>query len=413
VQEQQRGTGDAVRRALDALPAVAGTVLVVPGDVPLLTGATVQRLLDAHEAAGAVATLLTARMADPTGYGRVLRDVAGGVLGIVEQRDATAGQLDIDEVGTSIYAFDAAALRDALARLTTDNVQGEEYLTDVIGIFVADGRQVGAVIATDAAEVAGVNDRAQLADAGAALRDRIVREWQRSGVTIVDRASTWIDVTVTLEPDCVVEPFTMLHGTTTVAEGAIVGPYSRLTDTAVSAGATVVAATCVGAEIGERATVGPYTYLRAGTVLGVGAKAGGFVEMKNATVGAGSKVPHLSYVGDATIGDRVNFAAGAITCNYDGRDKHETHIGDDVFIGSDNMLVAPLTIGDGAYTAAGSTITKDVPAGSLAVGRAQQRNVDGWAERRRRRTDHETPPQDPQAARQSESDPGTEQGAQQ
>ncbi|MEP7055357.1 MAG: bifunctional UDP-N-acetylglucosamine diphosphorylase/glucosamine-1-phosphate N-acetyltransferase GlmU [Actinomycetota bacterium] len=410
VQEEQKGTGHAVRRALAELPTLEGTVVVVPGDVPLLTGATLQRLVAEHEAAGAVATVLTARMADPTGYGRVLRDVGGGVLGIVEQRDATAEQREINEVGTSIYAFDALVLRDALGRLTTDNVQGEEYLTDVIALFVAGGRRVGAVLAGEA-EVGGVNDRAQLGDAGAALRDRTVREWQRSGVTVVDRASTWIDVTVTLEPDCTVEPFTMLHGRTTVAAGATVGPYSRLTDTSVGAGASVVAATCVGAQIGAKAAVGPYTYLRAGTVLETAAKAGGFVEIKKSTVGAGSKVPHLSYIGDATIGANVNIGAGSITCNFDGRDKHQTYIGDDVFIGSDTMLVAPVTVGDGAYTAAGSAITRDVPAGSLAVGRAQQRTIDGWAERRGRRTVHSASP--PETVSTQDPDSSTDRGAQQ
>ena len=388
LQEQQNGTGHAVRRALEELPGLTGTVVVVPGDAPLLTTQTLQRLVDAHVESGAAATLLTARLPNPTGYGRVLRGAAGGVLGIVEQRDASAEQLTIDEVGTSIYAFDAVALRSALARLTTDNAQGEEYLTDVIGIFVGDGLRCDAVVTTDAAEVGGVNDRAQLAEMGEALRDRVVRGWQQSGVTIVDRLSTWIDVTVQLEPDAVIEPFTLLHGRTKVAAGAVIGPYSQLTDTEVGADASVVAATCIGAVIGANATVGPYTYLRPGTVLGVGAKAGGFVEMKKSTVGDGSKVPHLSYIGDATIGRNVNVGAGTITCNYDGRDKHATHIGDDVFIGSDTMLVAPVTIGEGAFTAAGSAITSDVPAGSLGVGRATQRNIDGWAARRGRRTEH-------------------------
>lgn len=409
VQEQQLGTGNAVRRALDALPELSGTVVVVPGDVPLLTGATLQRLADAHEAADAIATMLSARLPDPTGYGRVLRNAAGAVLGIVEQRDATPEQLAVDEVGVSIYAFDAATLRGALARLTTDNAQGEEYLTDVIGILAHDGRSVQALLTQDDAEVGGVNDRAQLADAGAALRDRVIRAWQISGVTIVDRGSTWIDVTVTIEPDAVVEPYTLLHGTTRVAAGAVVGPYSQLTDTDVGPGASVVAATCVGATIGEGATVGPYTYLRPGTVLGAGAKAGGFVEMKKSTVGAGSKVPHLSYIGDATIGSNVNIGAGTITCNYDGHAKHPTEIGDDVFIGSDTMLVAPVRIGPGAYTAAGSAITTDVPAGSLGVGRAKQRNIDGWAERRGRRTEkhqHDTASHDP-----SSTDTGTDKGA--
>lgn len=386
VQEEQRGTGDAVRRALAAVPELTGTLVVVPGDTPLLTTATLQAMVSAHEADGAAATLLTTRLPDPTGYGRVLRGSDGGVLRIVEQRDGTPEELAGNEVGTSIYAFDAAALRGALDQLTTDNAQGEEYLTDVAGILVADGRRVGAFAVDDWREVGGVNDRAQLAAAGSALRDRTLHRAMIAGTTVVDPATTWIDVDVVLEPDAVIEPFTLLHGRTVVEAGAVVGPYSTLTDTVVRAGASVVAATCDGAEIGPAATVGPYTYLRPGTVLQRGAKAGGFVEMKNADIGAGAKVPHLSYIGDASVGAGSNLGAGTITCNYDGQRKQRTTIGDDVFIGSDTMLVAPVTVASGAYTAAGSTITKDVPAGALGVGRAQQRNIDGWATRRRTRT---------------------------
>ncbi len=385
VQEQQRGTGDAVRHALAAIPGVEGTVVVVPGDAPLLTTDTLARLVLGHEQAGAAATLLTADLDNPTGYGRVVRDETGAVTGIVEQRDASPEQLAITEVGTSIYAFDAALLRDGIERLTTDNSQGEEYLTDVVGILVGDGRRVGAVSA-DASEASGVNDRAQLAEVGAALRARLLRDAALAGVTVVDPVTTWIDAGVVLEADAVIEPFTILRGSTRVASGAVVGPYSQLTDTEVGEGATVVASTCIGAVIGPRATVGPYTYLRPKTRLGVGAKAGGYVELKATTVGDGSKVPHLSYLGDTVVGVNVNVGAGTITCNYDGTHKHATTIGDDVFIGSDTMLVAPVTIGPGAFTAAGSVITQDVPDGALGVGRAQQRNIEGWAERRRRRT---------------------------
>jgi bifunctional UDP-N-acetylglucosamine pyrophosphorylase/glucosamine-1-phosphate N-acetyltransferase len=394
VQEQQRGTGDAVRRALQAAPDLAGTVVVVPGDTPLLTTESLQQLVSAHTERAAAATLLTARVPDPTGYGRVLRDQSGDVLRVVEHKDASPDQLAVDEVNTSIYAFDAALLRGALDRLTTDNAQGEEYLTDVVGLLVGDGRPVGAVTVAHWRDVGGVNDRAQLAEAGARLRDRVVLEAMLAGVTVVDPATTWIDVDVVIEPEALIEPFTLLQGRTVVEAGAVVGPGSRLTDTVVRAGAAVVSSTCVGAEIGPRATVGPYTYLRPGTRLGEGAKAGGFVEMKNAEIGDGAKVPHLSYVGDAVIGARSNLGAGTITCNYDGQHKHRTTVGEDAFVGSDTMLVAPVTIGAGAFTAAGSAITKDVPDGALGVGRSQQRNIDGWAERRRGGTPSDAEPPD-------------------
>ncbi|HVF79020.1 MAG TPA: bifunctional UDP-N-acetylglucosamine diphosphorylase/glucosamine-1-phosphate N-acetyltransferase GlmU [Solirubrobacteraceae bacterium] len=374
VQEEQRGTGHATRLALESLSDLVGAVLVAPGDTPLLTPQTMQALLAEHGRARAAATMLTATAPDPTGYGRVVRDSAGAPVGIVEEKDASDAQRQIDEVGTSIYVFDADALRAKLSQLKTDNAQGEEYLTDVIGLLVADGATVAALRAPEWSEVAGVNDRAQLAVAGAALRDRVVRAAQLAGAMVTDPATTWVDVDVVLEPDCTIEPFTMLHGRTTVAAGAVVGPYSRLVDTAVGRGARVVSSTCVGAEIGAQALVGPYSHLRPGTRLAAGARVGGFVEVKNAEIGAGSKVPHLSYIGDTTIGERSNIGAATVTVNYDGTAKHHTTIGDDVFIGSDTMLVAPVEIGDGAYTAAGSVITEDVPPGALAIGRARQVN---------------------------------------
>ncbi|HVF19472.1 MAG TPA: bifunctional UDP-N-acetylglucosamine diphosphorylase/glucosamine-1-phosphate N-acetyltransferase GlmU [Mycobacteriales bacterium] len=380
VQAEQHGTGHAVRLALEAAPDADGTVLVLCGDTPLLRTETLQALLDAHVGG---TTMLTAVMADPTGYGRILRDESGRVTGIVEQKDADEAQRAIAEANAGVYAFDAAALRDALTRISTDNVQHEEYLTDVVGLMVADRLPVTAYQVADPLDVIGVNDRVQLAQAGAALRDRAVAALQRSGVTITDPATTWIDDTVECEPDSVIEPFTILKGATVVRRAAVVGPYSTLTDTTIGEGASVVSATCVGAVIGPEASVGPYTYLRPGTRLGRGAKAGGFVEMKNADVGAESKVPHLSYVGDATIGERSNIGAATVFVNYDGREKHHTTVGDDVRVGSDTMLVAPVTIGDTAYTAAGSVITADVPPGALGVGRAKQRNIEGWVERRR------------------------------
>jgi bifunctional UDP-N-acetylglucosamine pyrophosphorylase/glucosamine-1-phosphate N-acetyltransferase len=386
VQEQQNGTGHAVRVALEALPALEGTVVVVPGDAPLLTPETLRALVEVHDLASAATTLLSAELDDPTGYGRVVRR-GGSVAAVVEHKDADSAVLAIREVATSVYAFDAAALAASLKQLTTDNAQGEEYLTDVVGLHKDDGLVVSAHVAADAGETMGVNDRVQLAEAGRRLRDRLVQRHQRAGVTVVDPATTWIDVDVALEPDVVVLPGTQLHGRTTVASGARVGPDCTLTDTEVGAGAVVVKAHCDGAVIGPQASVGPYTYLRPGTRLGLGSKAGGFVEIKASTVGDGSKVPHLSYVGDATIGERSNIGAATVFVNYDGQSKHRTVVGDDVRIGSDTMLVAPVEVGDGAYTAAGSVITDDVPAGALGVGRARQRNIEGWVERKRGRND--------------------------
>ncbi len=383
-QPTQNGTGHAVRIALQALDAngeLEGTILIAPGDTPLLSAATIQAL--AARPAEMVAAVLTARVPDPTGYGRIVRDAAGQVVGIVEHADATVAERAITEINSAVYAFDAAALREALSQLTAHNAQAEEYLPDVVRILVRGGHQVGALLIDDWREIAGVNDRVQLAQARAHLRDRLVFTAMRGGVTVIDPATTWIDVGVVLEPDSVVLPNTMLLGRTTIASGARVGPNCSLLDTSVGAGAVVRDATCEGASIGPSASVGPYTYLRPGSRLLRGAKAGGFVEMKNAVVGEDSKVPHLSYVGDATIGERSNIGAATIFANYDGEAKHATVVGDDVRIGSDTMLVAPVTVGDGAYTAAGSVITDDVPPGALAVGRGRQRNVEGWVSRKR------------------------------
>jgi bifunctional UDP-N-acetylglucosamine pyrophosphorylase/glucosamine-1-phosphate N-acetyltransferase len=383
VQDQQNGTGHAVRLALDAAGPIEGAVVVVPGDAPLLTADTLERLLGRHLETVAAATLLTATMPDPSGYGRVVRDPDGHVTGIVEEKDADDRVRQIDEVATSVYVFDAAKLRACLGRLTTDNAQGEEYLTDVIGLLVADGDVVASVTADDHRETLGVNDRVQLATARRLMRDRIVEHWMREGVTITDPQTTWMGVGVRLEPDVTLHQNTQLHGTTTIRTGAVVGPDCTLTNTTVGEGATVVKSHCDGAEIGPGATVGPFTYLRPGTRLGARTKAGAYVELKAAQVGDDSKIPHLSYVGDAVIGERTNIGAATVFVNYDGVEKHQTTVGDDVRVGSDTMLVAPVTVHDGAYTAAGSVITDDVPPGAIGVARERQRNVEGWVERRR------------------------------
>jgi bifunctional UDP-N-acetylglucosamine pyrophosphorylase/glucosamine-1-phosphate N-acetyltransferase len=392
VQEEQHGTGHAVRVALDVLagqdrdPAVrpgAGPVVVLTGDTPLLTGETLVRLVAAHEEAAAAATVLSAVLDDPTGYGRIVRDSDGHVAEIVEHKDAGAAVREIREINSGMYAFDPVALRAALGRLTRDNVQGEEYLTDVLGLLRADGQRVEAVVCADPTEIMGVNDRAQLAEAAALMRERINLGWMRAGVSILDPASTWIDVDADLEPDVTLLPETYLLGPTSVARGARVGPGTTLTSCEVGADATVVHTWAELAVIGPDATVGPFTFLRPGARLAAGAKAGAYVEIKNAVVGEGAKVPHLSYVGDADIGAGTNIGAATVFVNYDGVEKHRTVVGEQARIGSDSMLVAPVTIGDGAYTAAGSVITEDVPPGAMAVGRARQRTIDGWVERRR------------------------------
>ena len=385
VQETQDGTGHAARvalAALDEVDQVAGTVVVVPGDAPLLSGATLDALAARREDDDAAVVLLTSELDDPTGYGRVLRDDDGRVRAVVEERDADDAQRSVREVATSVYAFDATLLREALGRLSTDNAQGEEYLTDVVALLVADGRAVAAVRAP-AEETAGVNDRAQLADAATALRRRLVREHQRAGVGVEDGGTTYVDATVELEPDATVLPGCRLTGATVVRAGAVVGPDAVLHDTVVEAGARVRSSTCEGAVVGPGATVGPYSYLRPGAVLGPGTKVGAFVEIKASTLAEGAKVPHLSYVGDAEIGAGSNVGAATVVVNYDGVHKHRTVVGAEVRIGSDTMLVAPVTVGDGAYTAAGSVVTEDVPPGALAVGRARQHVVEGWVERRR------------------------------
>ncbi|NYI05983.1 bifunctional UDP-N-acetylglucosamine diphosphorylase/glucosamine-1-phosphate N-acetyltransferase GlmU [Allostreptomyces psammosilenae] len=394
VQEQQNGTGHAVRVGLEELASAGveldGTVVVTYGDTPLLTVETMRALVAAHEAEGNAVTVLTAVVPDPTGYGRIVREPeaspaagAGAVAGIVEHKDATPEQLAITEVNSGVYAFDAKLLAHALTQVRTDNSQGEEYLTDTLGILRGEGHRVGAVVAVDAREILGINDRVQLAAARRVLNDRLVQAAMRAGVTVVDPATTWLDVQVTFEPDAVVLPNTRLVGATHLSEGCEVGPNSTLTDTTVGVDAVVSNTVATGAEIGEGATVGPFAYLRPGTRLGRKAKAGAFVEMKNAEVGDGSKVPHLSYVGDATIGEGTNIGAATVFVNYDGVSKHRTVIGSHCRTGSDNMFIAPVEVGDGAYTAAGSVITKDVPPGALGVSRAQQRNVAGWVARKR------------------------------
>jgi bifunctional UDP-N-acetylglucosamine pyrophosphorylase/glucosamine-1-phosphate N-acetyltransferase len=383
VQEDQRGSGHAAEVALAAVPDVEGPVLIVNGDVPLLRPETLAALVEGHQASGDVLTVLTAEVADPTGLGRILRGDDGRVRAIVEERDASPEQRRIREINAGVYVGDAAAIRGALTRTGRDNAQGEQYVTDVLGVLVADGRPVGGVPAADPDDVLGCNDHRELAARRRTLNDRVLDALMISGVTVVDPATTWVDVTASVAPDAVLQPGVQLLGSTRVATGAVVGPDSTLTDTAVGEGASVVRSHCGGAVIGPEASVGPFSYLRPGTRLARRAKVGAYVETKNAEVGEDSKVPHLTYVGDATIGRDANIGAATVFVNYDGIAKHRTTVGNHVRIGSDTMLVAPVTVGDGAYTAAGSVITEDVPPGAMAIARAHQRNVAGWVGRRR------------------------------
>lgn len=386
-QDEIPGTGRAVQCALEALDAdglADGPVVVTAGDTPLLDAGTLGELLTAHVVDGNAVTVLTAEVADPTGYGRILREPATGqVLGVVEEKDATDEQRAITEINTSVYVFDAAVLRDALTRVDRNNAQQEVYLTDVLGIARADGRVVRAVRTDDPMLVEGVNDRVQLAALRAELNRRLLEDWMRAGVTVVDPATTWVDVDVELARDVTLLPNTQLHGATSVGEGATIGPDTTLTDVVVGAGASVVRTHGVQARLGPGASVGPFAYLRPGTVLGAKGKIGTFVETKNADIGAGSKVPHLSYVGDATIGEHTNIGAASVFVNYDGVAKHHTRIGSHARTGSDNMFVAPVTVGDGAYTGAGTVVRRDVPPGALAVSGGPQRNVERWVLRRR------------------------------
>jgi bifunctional UDP-N-acetylglucosamine pyrophosphorylase/glucosamine-1-phosphate N-acetyltransferase len=376
VQAEQHGTGHAVRLALAGLPAdAAGTVVVVPGDAPLLRSVTLAALAAANR--GAAATVLSSSVPDPTGYGRVIRGSDGSVLRIVEQKDATAAELAVTEIGTSVYAFDHQLLRGAIERLARDNAQGEEYLTDVIGILVGDGHAVPAYVAP-ADETAGVNDRVQLAAAHRVYNARLLETHMRAGVTVIDPASTWVDAAVTLEPDVTLLPATDLHGSTHVATGATIGPQTTLTDTTVGARARIERAVAKQAQVGADVTIGPFAYLRPGTVLHDGVHIGTYVELKSADVGEGTKVPHLTYVGDATIGEHTNIGAATVFVNYDGVAKHRTVIGSHARTGADNMFVAPVEVGDGAYTAAGAVITKDVPPGALGRSSARQEVVAGW-----------------------------------
>jgi len=383
VQEEQRGTGHAVQVALAALPHVEGQVVVTYGDVPLLTGDTLDALVRQHREQRAAVTVLTAQVGDPTGYGRVVRDRSGHVQAIVEHRDASAAEQRITEINSGIYVFEAETLAAGLAGLRPDNAQGELYLTDVLGAAREAGGFVAAHLIEDVWQTEGVNDRVQLSRLNAELNRRTVERWMQAGVTVIDPASTWVHTSVDLGTDVTLLPGTSLEGATSVGAGAVIGPDTSLSDVEVGENATVTRTHGSLAVIGPDASVGPFAYLRPGTRLGAGGKIGTFVETKNAQLGAGAKAPHLSYVGDAVIGEGANIGAGVIFANYDGVHKATTTVGAFSFVGSNSVLTAPVEIADGAYVAAGSTITSDVEIGELAVSRGRQRNVSGWVARKR------------------------------
>ncbi len=386
VQPQPNGTGGAVIAAAELLDAEA-PVVVLSGDVPLVSPEAIAELAAAHARSGAAATMASTILDDPTGYGRVVRDASGAVAKVVETKqagDATAAEMEIREVNTGVYAFDGAALLGALPRLTADNAQGELYLPQVLDLLRADGTPVAAHVVDDAALVLGVNDRVALAHVRALAQRAILERHMRAGATIVDPASTWVDVDVEIGRDARIEPGTSLRGATTVGAGALVGPHTTAIDSRIGERATVRVSWLQQATVHADASVGPFAYLRPGALLREGSKVGTFVEVKNSDIGAHTKVPHLSYIGDADVGERSNLGAGTITANYDGRNKHRTTIGSGVRGGVDTSFVAPVTVGDDAYTAAGSVITEDVPPGALGVARARQSNCEGYAERRER-----------------------------
>ncbi len=384
VQDQQLGTGHAVLCGLAALPDdFHGTVVVTSGDIPLLDADTLAALTEGHRTEPAAVTVLTTTLEDATGYGRILRTQDGEVIAIVEEADATPQQRAIREVNAGVYAFDIDALRSALDQLSSDNAQHELYLTDVISIVRGEHKIVHAQHVDDSTLVAGVNDRVQLSTLGAELNRRLVADVQRSGVTVVDPATTWVDVDVTVGRDTVIQPGTQLLGTTTIGAQCVIGPDTTLADVHVGDGASVVRTHGGQSQIGPGASVGPFAYLRPGTSLGADGKVGAFVEVKNSVIGTGTKVPHLTYVGDADIGEHSNIGASSVFVNYDGETKRRTTIGSHVRTGSDTMFVAPVQVGDGAYTGAGTVLRQDVPPGALAVSENAQHNIEGWVERKR------------------------------
>ncbi|HLV79782.1 MAG TPA: bifunctional UDP-N-acetylglucosamine diphosphorylase/glucosamine-1-phosphate N-acetyltransferase GlmU [Chthonomonadaceae bacterium] len=396
LQAQQRGTGDAARAAQPLLADWPGTILILAGDVPLLPATTLQRLIAHHHRTGAAATLLTAFLEDPTGYGRVIRDASGGVARIVEERDASAEERAIKEWFPSLYAFESPALWFALAGVRAENAQGEYYLTDTVGLLVGQGARVEAIPAEETADVLGVNTRVELAAAAAILRQRLLTRLMLSGVTITDPATAYVEVDVEVGQDTVIEPNTFLLNGTRIGEDCVIGPFARIEKSTLGNGVRVLASQVVESVLEDGVKVGPFANLRPGTHLGRNVKIGDFVELKNARLGEGAQASHLAYIGDAEVGEKTNIGAGTITCNYDGYAKHKTVIGKNAFIGSHSTLIAPVSIGDGAFVAAASPIAADVPPDALAIARERPTIKEGWAARRRAERGAQAPAKDKQ-----------------
>ena len=386
LQSPQLGTGHALLQAESLLAGKSGTVLLIYADVPLLQSATLSRLIEHHRASKAAATVLTTELPEPYGYGRIVRDAAGRIQRIVEERDASGSERAIKEINTGIYCLDLKPLFESLHQLATDNSQGEYYLTDLVTLYRQRNLRVETLALESAAELRGVNSRVDLADLARVLRERKNHELMLGGVTLEDPASTYIDADVRIGADTVIGPGVFLEGTTSIGEKCRIHAGCRLTNTHIADDVTILDhCVLVDARVERGARIGPFAHLRPASVIGEDAHVGNFVELKKTTLGPKSKANHLAYLGDSTIGERVNVGAGTITCNYDGVAKHPTVIEDGAFIGSDSQLIAPVRIGAGAYVAAGSSITKDVPAGALGVSRARQENKPDWATKRRSR----------------------------
>jgi bifunctional UDP-N-acetylglucosamine pyrophosphorylase/glucosamine-1-phosphate N-acetyltransferase len=383
VQRQRRGTADAVRAAERRLREVSGDVLVLCGDVPLLGAETLRALVSRHRRSRAALTVLTARVSDPGGYGRILRR-GGRISEIVEEKDATPEQREVDEINSGTYLFRADLLRSAVRRIRPENAQKEYYLTDAVRLLLARGEKVATFEAPDPTEILGINDRSQLALVSRIFNQRVLRRLMREGVTLVDPLTTWVDSRAKVGPDTLIYPGVTIEGASVIGAGCRIHAGVRVADSSIEDGATVLDhCVLLSSRVGREAQVGPFAHLRPGSVLGARSKVGNFVETKKSVLGEGSKASHLTYLGDAEIGAGVNVGAGTITCNYDGEKKHPTRLGDGVFIGSGTQLVAPVTVGRGAYVGAGAAITKDVPPGALAVARARQVNIEGWVERKK------------------------------
>jgi bifunctional UDP-N-acetylglucosamine pyrophosphorylase/glucosamine-1-phosphate N-acetyltransferase len=391
VQSPQLGTAHALQQAESALANRAGTVVLLSGDVPLLTGATLRRLVQEHQSAGAAATVVTAIVERPYGYGRIIRS-RGRIARIVEERDASPAQRLVREINSGIYAFDLVPLFEALRNIAASNAQGEYYLTDVVSVYRRRQLPVETLIVGDPREIRGVNSRSELAEVSALMRQKKNEELMAAGVTIVDPASTYIDSDVSVGPDTVIHPGVVIQGRTRIGSACEIHAYVRISNSELADKVTVLNfCVVVGARVAEGASIGPFAHLRPATDVGPAAKVGNFVELKKTSLGAGSKAGHLTYLGDATIGANVNVGAGTITCNYDGQNKHETVIEDDAFIGSDSQLIAPVRVGRGAYVGAGSSITRDVPPEALGIARGRQENVEGWAVRKKKAPEKASP----------------------